>query len=62
MKTIKRKIQEIYNPKNAFGNLKLIELLEIERDRIESGNVCNRCDGTGTVEQVCPQCDGEGII
>jgi len=61
-----------YNPKTAFGDPKLIELLNQAQDRheyLERTKVCPDCGGEGEEEcdhcgrsGECRTCDGKGRI
>lgn len=67
-----KEIKNLYNSKTAFGNVKLIDLLEKIKEVERSGEDCEGCDGTGTIEhdcdcpycdhkeEDCPDCDGTG--
>lgn len=76
-KYFEKEIKAIYDPKTAFGNAKLLGLLESVAARVdwyENTKECKECKGTGkadhdcscelcTIEfEECPKCDGEGRI
>lgn len=65
LESIGRRIRAAYNPKTAFGDKNLIELLDAESEEIErlKGKVeCEECDGTGEVRTACDECRGTGLI
>lgn len=74
-KSLERRIAElkkVYNPKNAFGNadiLNLVNDIAVDRDYMSRNKPCPQCEGTGYVEcgecsqdKSCPDCHGEGYI
>lgn len=53
---IEKQIRAIYDPKTAFGNRKLKDLLDYVCERIEwyeSTDVCDKCEGSGYTEHDC---------
>jgi hypothetical protein len=48
-----------YDPKNAFGNQKLIDELA-KQAREEHIKKCKDCKGLGEITEPCEECDGLG--
>lgn len=60
---VKKEFMDLYSPKTAFGNEKLLSKLRIleniEKEK-QARKDCKFCNGTGRIEDDCPECDGTG--
>ena len=59
------KIQQLYNPSNAFGNPVLLTAIQEEREELERKRLiaeCDKCDLMGMREDECYECNGRGSI
>lgn len=62
---VKKKVRDLYSPKNAFGNeiliseIKILENIEKEK---EARKHCKICNGSGIITEKCLECDGTGQI
>lgn len=58
--------KQLYHPKTAFGNPKLLEVLTAEREEEERKQAIANChwchNSNGKAEVKCDLCDGEGEI
>ncbi len=56
------RIRAIYNPRTAFGNIEILQLLEQERSFPWTGDkACGICFAKGYVSTECPFCSGTGM-